>query len=116
MKIKRLNRYQASSSERIYDLVEKTEILPFDPVFDDDWNDEEYFNEEEISDKQKYSDLFETLEARAKGSLTPLIDVFTLENSSFKIQIIPRFIGAFDGRLVSFACINRILCPSSWSL
>ena len=106
MKIKRLNRYQASSSERIYDLVEKTEILPFDPVFDDDWNDEEYFNEEEISDKQKFNDLFETLEARAKGSLTPLIDVFTLENPSFKIQIIPRFIGAFDGRLVSFAYIK----------
>ena len=34
--------------------------------------------------------------------MTPLIDVFTFENSSFKIQIIPRYIGAFDGRLVRF--------------
>ena len=37
--------------------------------------------------------------------MTPLIDVFTFENSSFKIQIIPRYIGAFDGRLVSFIYI-----------
>ena len=39
--------------------------------------------------------------------MTPLIDVFTFENSSFKIQIIPRYIGAFDGRLVRFLNIYK---------
>ena len=66
MKIYRLNRYQKSSSERIFDLAEKSELLPFDPVFDDDWNEEEYFNE--ISGQQNYRDLFETLETRAQAS------------------------------------------------
>ena len=55
MKILRLNRYHKSSSERIFDLAEKSELLPFDPVFDDGWNDEEYFNE--ISAQQNYRDL-----------------------------------------------------------
>jgi len=89
----RLNRYQKASSERIFDLAEKSELLPFDPFLDEEWNGEEYF-------KEKFGDLLDTLEARAQGGLvTPLIDVFTFENSSFKIQIIPRYIGAFDGRL-----------------
>jgi len=92
----RLNRYQKSSSERVYDLVEKSELLPFDPVYDE-WNDDVI---EEHLKEQFYQDLFETLDARADGTLvTPLIDIFTFDNSSFKIEIIPRYIGAFDGRL-----------------
>ena len=64
---KRLNRYQKSSSERVYDLAEKSELLPFDPVYDE-------WSEDDVIDKhlkeQFYQDLFETLDARADGTLT----------------------------------------------
>ena len=61
VKITRLNRYQKASSERIFDLAEKSELLPFDPFLDEEWNDEEFF-------KEKFGDLLDTLEARAQAS------------------------------------------------
>ena len=61
VKITRLNRYQKASSERIFDLAEKSELLPFDPFFDEEWNDEEFL-------KEKFGDLLDTLEARAQAS------------------------------------------------
>lgn len=61
MKIIRLNRYQKASSERIFDLAEKSELLPFDPFLDEEWNGEEYF-------KEQIGDLLDTLEARAQAS------------------------------------------------
>ena len=61
VKITRLNRYQKASSERIFDLAEKSELLPFDPFLYEEWNDEEFF-------KEKFGDLLDTLEARAQAS------------------------------------------------
>ena len=61
VKITRLNRYQKASSERIFDLAEKSELLPFDPFLDEELNDEEFF-------KEKFGDLLDTLEARAQAS------------------------------------------------
>ena len=90
VKITRLNRYQKASSERIFDLAEKSELLPFDPFLDEEWNDEEFF-------KEKFGDLLDTLEARAQASWNIKFVTYLVLHANFTMITILNFLTCLKG-------------------